>query len=200
MFNKIMKFKYNFNPILYNRFVLYFFFALALLDLIYFLNTKDIYSFSTLILIGILVSFFNKNMTVILFISLVFTHILKYGRSSFSEGMENMEEEGDDATKATKAPKIDESKAGEMISSKIKDYSKKIDDILKTSENGNETHKELKSNLKDMQDTRDKILDNVKHMRPLLEKFQGHVDKFNTLKNQTDTSSLTNPAFSDKPK
>jgi len=198
MFNKIMKFKYNFNPILYNRFILYFFFAIALLDLIYFLNTKDIYSFSTLILIGVLASFFNKNMTVILFISLVFTHILKYGRSSFTEGMENMDDEDEGTTKATKAPKVDDSKAGEMISSKIKDYSKKIDDILKTSENGNETHKELKSNLKDMQDTRDKILDNVKNMQPLLGKFQGYVEKFNTLKNQTDTSALNNDAFTKK--
>ena len=114
--NKLLKLKYNFNPILHNRVILYFFFAIALFDLLYFLNNKDMFSFSALILIGILTSFFNKNMTVILFVAIIFTHILKYGRSSF-EGLDNMDskkegidgdEENVDDKKDTK--KVDEKK------------------------------------------------------------------------------------------
>ena len=79
--NKLLKLKYNFNPVLQNRIVLYFFFIVALFDMVYFLNIRDFYSFATLFLVGFLTTFFSKNMIVVLFTALLVTHVLKYGKS-----------------------------------------------------------------------------------------------------------------------
>jgi hypothetical protein len=144
MLNKILKFKYNFNPILHNRIILYVFFAIALFDLLYFLNNKDMYSFSALILIGILTSFFNKNMIVILFVSIILTHILKYGQKSYTEGLEGMKEgeTGDYTKKDSEDNTTDDdnstsdSKNDKLAANlnKLKEFTSKIDGISKKGE------------------------------------------------------------------
>ena len=90
-FNKIIKTKGSFGNVgnvLHNRFVLYFFVFITIIDLMYFANSGDIRSLLTILIVGFLTSFFSKNMIVILFTALVFTHILKYG-TNVSEGLEN---------------------------------------------------------------------------------------------------------------
>jgi histidyl-tRNA synthetase len=179
-----MKFKYNFSPVLHNRIVLYFFFAIALIDLVYFLNIGDMYSFSVLILVGLLTSFFIKNMTVILFTAVIVTHLLKYGRSSFSEGMEGMDSsETDDSDASEEKPKK-KSISSDVVSSKLKDFSKNIDNIIDNTKN--EKQSELAKTMPEIKETRDKIVEHVKDMQPLLEKFQGYIEKFNTIKNSTN--------------
>jgi ABC-type antimicrobial peptide transport system permease subunit len=184
MLSNLLKLKYNFNPILHNRVILYSFFAIALFDLIYFLNTNDMYSFSLLILIGLLTSFFNKNMIVILFVAIVFTHILKYGKGSYSEGLDNMD--SDDVNKDTDEPNKDDDEPNkdesnvDKISNKIQDFSKKIDTMVNNKDD--DKHSELIDSLPEIKDTRDKIIGKVKDMQPLLEKFQGYVDKFQDYK------------------
>jgi len=187
--NKLLKLKYNFNPILHNRIILYFFFAIALIDLLYFLNMKDMFSFSALILIGILTSFFNKNMTVILFVAIIFTHILKYGRSSF-EGLDNMDskkegidgdEENVDDKKDTK--KVDEKKKDMTIdeaSKKVKGISNRITDLVNVNQD-DDANKELIDSLPEMRETRDEIISKVKDMKPLLKKYEGFIDKFKSI-------------------
>jgi len=182
-FNKFMKISYNFSPLLHNRIILYTFCIVALFELVYFLSINDMYSFSTLILIGLLTSFFNKNMTVILFIAIVFTHVLKYGRSSFSEGMENKDET---ETVETESTETDSSKKEKTDSpdnvmadlSKFKDLSDKINSMT-----GDEKKNDLIEHLQDIKETRDQIVENVQNMQPLFEKFQGYIEKFQDYKN-----------------
>ena len=193
MFNKIMKMRYNFSPILHNRIILYFFFAIALIDLVYFLNIGDMYSFSVLILVGILTSFFIKNMIVILFVAVVTTHLLKYGRSSFSEGMEGMDNDVDDDNVKTNSDKKD---SPEETTSKLKDFSKNIDNIITTTKN--EKQSDLAKVMPDIKDTRDQIVDHVKQMQPLLEKFQGYIDKFNEYKKSSNNNSLSPDSVNNK--
>lgn len=187
MFNKLMKLKYNFNPVLHNRIILYLFFAIALIDLMYFLNTNDIYSFSILILVGWLTSFFNKNMIVILFVSIILTHLLKYGRSSFSEGLEGMDKDMKN-NKKVKESKDDIDAKTDEFSDKLN----KINAIVKTKDEKSEKHSELIDGLKDMKDTRNKIVEHVQDMQPLLEKFQGYIEKFKEYKKLNENESLTN--------
>jgi len=192
MLNKILKLKYNFNPILHNRVILYFLVILALFDLIYFLNTNDIFSFFVLLLTGFLTSFFNKNMTVILFITIIITHIMKYGRSSYNEGMDNMEKETIETNSNIDESKKKESKKDEetninSLSEKLKKYSEKMGSIVENKDDAKST--KVIQELNEMKDTRDEILQNVKNMKPLLEKFQGYVDKFKEYKNETATNN-----------
>jgi len=169
-----MKLKYDFNPIIHNRVILYFLFFIALIDMMYFLNTKDMYAFSTLILIGLLTSFFVKNMTIILFVALTTTHLLKYGRSSFSEGMKGSKDESED----------DETDKPSSKLKKMKDLTEQIKALGSSKEDSSSDSKrtELVESLSDMKETRDRIMEGVKNMQPLLEKFQGYAEKFNDYK------------------
>ena len=194
MFNKLMKLRYNFSPILHNRIILYFFFAIALIDLVYFLNIGDMYSFSVLLLVGILTSFFIKNMIVILFVAIVVTHLLKYGRSSFSEGMEGMED--DDSIDVKKVVDKKDSTVSEDTSSKLKNFNKNINNIINNTKN--EKQSELAKTMPDIKETRDQIIDHVKQMQPLLDKFQGYVDKFNEYKKSSNNNALESDSVNSK--
>jgi hypothetical protein len=176
-----MKLKYDFNPIIHNRVILYFLFFIALIDMMYFLNIKDMYAFSTLILIGLLTSFFVKNMTIILFVALITTHLLKYGRSSFSEGMKGSKDDSEE-------DKDDETGKSSSKLTKMKDLTKQIKELSTSKESSDSDSKrtELVESLSDMKETRDKIMEGVKDMQPLLEKFQGYAEKFNDYKGSSN--------------
>jgi hypothetical protein len=66
----------NNNVILHNVFVLYVLFIISLLNFYIWICKKDILSIIIFIIIGVLTSFFNKNMVIILFISITMTNIL----------------------------------------------------------------------------------------------------------------------------
>jgi hypothetical protein len=66
----------NNNAILHNVFVLYILFIISLLNFYLWICKKDILSILIFTIIGILTSFFNKNMIIILFISIALTNIL----------------------------------------------------------------------------------------------------------------------------
>ena len=68
--------------LLHNIFILYFFFIVSLIYVFYLAFQKDIFSVTIFLLIGFLTSFFSKNMIVIFFISLTFTHIFKLSSTS----------------------------------------------------------------------------------------------------------------------
>lgn len=166
----LKKYKYNLNPILYNRIVLYFITLLALVDIVYFLSKNDVVSFCILILVGLLTSFFSKNMVVILVIALCVTHVIKYGNSAYvSEGMENKEDSKDAPAKpAAKdpAPASDESPVETGKRSK------------------EEALAELKNDYKEFEGIQNNILDSMQKIEPLLSKAEAFVNKFENYKKE----------------
>jgi len=86
------------NNILHNRYILYLIFIIALSDLLLLVYNNDYYSASIFILIGFLTSFFSKNMIVILFISIAFANIIKYGTKAGTEGMSSKDEKEEETT------------------------------------------------------------------------------------------------------
>jgi hypothetical protein len=176
----MLKKKFNLNPILHNRIVLYFIALLALLDMIYFLNANDLISFSTLILVGILASFFSKNMIVILVIALTITHILKYGNAAYvSEGMENQEEKEDEE---------DEEDSKEGYEEKSKDSTEKNTDSTEKKSKGKSDEKieyaDLKSEYADFEGIQGQIMDSMKKLDPLLSRAEGFIERFEKFKHQ----------------
>jgi hypothetical protein len=88
--NKMDYYKQNFNKnFLYNKYVLYFIFFFSFGNFFIEMMKGDMFFVCMYILIGFLTSFFNKNMIIILSISVIFANILKYGRASTMEGLEN---------------------------------------------------------------------------------------------------------------
>lgn len=79
--------------ILYNKYLLYFIFAIAFGNMMQFTMQKDYTSIFLFVLVALLTSFFSKNMVVILLIGVVFTNILKYGTNIRIEGFEDEDED-----------------------------------------------------------------------------------------------------------
>jgi len=67
------------NPIIHNKYVLYLVLFFSVFDLFLFSAENDIISILVFFIIGYLISRFNKNMLVIMFLSLTLTNIIKYG-------------------------------------------------------------------------------------------------------------------------
>lgn len=91
------------SSLLYNRWVLYAMFVIALVNLYLLSVSRDYTSIAVFILVGFLASFFSKNMMVILFIAVAITNLLKVGMSTGRmegmEGKESSEEESEDKEK-----------------------------------------------------------------------------------------------------
>jgi len=150
--DKIMKYTYNFSPILHNRIVLYFLSILAIADIIYFTSVNDVRSLIILVLVGILTSFFSKNMIVILVLALSVTHILKYGVDNTYEGMKEGKDDGKDNEDDTENTGTDK----------------------KTKP----TKKEMMTELKKYEGVQGEIADSMKKITPLLDKTEKFIEKF----------------------
>ncbi len=83
--NKMLKL--NYYAVLNSRILLYFILFLSVVDLLFFAIAKEYISIIIFILIGVLTSFFSKNMMVIFTIAMVCTNILRFGSESSFEGM-----------------------------------------------------------------------------------------------------------------
>ena len=70
------------NELLHNRFILYFVFIIAVANLFHFVFSHDLMSVGVFIVVGLLTSFFSKNMIVIMVISIVVTHVVRFGNGS----------------------------------------------------------------------------------------------------------------------
>jgi hypothetical protein len=185
----LKKYKYNLNPILYNRVVLYFITLLALLDIVYFLGKNDVVSFCILILVGLLASFFSKNMVVILVIALCVTHVVKFGNAAYvSEGMENKEDSAPankdahtDAHKPAAAPKP---AAPPAHAPKDPAHASDESPVETGKRSKEEALAELKNDYKEFEGIQNNILDSMQKIEPLLSKAEAFVEKFESYKKE----------------
>ena len=79
-----------------NKWMLYLVLFSAVFDLFYFYQKGDMYALTIFFIIGFLVSFFSKNMVVILILAIALTHLIRYGKD-LSEGFEDEEKEKEEA-------------------------------------------------------------------------------------------------------
>ena len=94
--------------ILYNRYLLYFVFAIALGNVVQLMTQQDHMSVVIMVVVGLLTSFFSKNMVVILCIALVVTNVLKYGTKLRVEGFKTEEEEEEETGESGEEEEEDE--------------------------------------------------------------------------------------------
>lgn len=88
--------------ILYSPFLLYFIFIIAAGNIVLFMTQKEYLFVVLFVVVGILTSFFSKNMVVILTISIVFANVLKYGTKIRVEGFEEEKEEKEEINEGYK--------------------------------------------------------------------------------------------------
>jgi len=154
-------------PLLYSRAVLYFLVFFTLSEVAYFVNQNDTSSVMTLVLIGLLTSFFNKNMVIILFTALVFTNLLRLAMPKqdyiLSEGFEDKLETAPIKTSADKT------------SSHKKEDKEQADATLS-----------LKEDFDEFQTVQKKILESMNDLNPLLDKAEAFIQKYEQYKNVKD--------------
>ena len=174
--------KTNINPnvFLNNIFILYFIFIIAVGNLFYLLLENNIMFITIFILIGLLTSFFNKNMIVILTTTVAFTNILKCGIGiRHTEGLENDKEEKDEKFK-------EESNGKDGMVSKSDDLdNNKVDNNKVVIKNGGESKSKSDDSRKQNQiimdlanlddDKLDRLIDEVNGLKininPIIPKF-----------------------------
>ena len=175
--------------ILHNRYLLYAVFIIALVDFLYLGSIRDMTSVFVFVLIGLLVSFFNKNMIIILSSAMIVANVLKYGGinqrlvvEGFEEGAEDDEEkeqgqeqeqeqEGQEQdVKPTQKSKSDkkDSKTKEETEGKSKEEFGQDKEVVYTSVDDmaiNEQDKMMLAN--------EKLLERMNKYKPLLDTLQG---------------------------
>lgn len=174
--NKNIKISGNYGSVLQNQFVLYFFCFIAIVDVLYFASTNDVQSFLTILIVGFLTSFFNKNMIVVLFMAITVTHVLRFG-TNVSEGMstrEGMKETIDAGLEMVAENKKDEEEPILEKEPSPKEKKAKVDtDALKES---------LKTDFKEFQTIQQDIIDGLQKIDPLLSRVEKFVEKYENYK------------------
>jgi len=176
--NKIMKYKYNFSPILYNRFVLYFICLIAIIDVVYLTTTGDVQSLVVFVLVGLLISFFSKNMIVILVIAMCVAQLLKFGSAGNRiEGLENSTDAdaGDDvnAGSGAGATATDDADADADATDDATEPAKKDKKVSKA---------EVMDSYNEYQGVQKDIVTGIERIQPLLEKAENFIQKYESYK------------------
>jgi hypothetical protein len=173
--------------ILHNRGVLYLVVGLSIFSMFYFIQVHKWMPIMMFVLTAFLVSFFYKNMIVVLGISLIISYILfAYGVVSY-EGLESMEDEGADddmdADEDTKTSKKGSKKTGnkEGVSNPKKTVRAAEENELDTDEQQKD-YDELKGDFVEFQGIQKKIMSGVNDINPLLAKADKFLDKMDKFK------------------
>jgi len=176
--NKLLKM--NYYKLLNSRFLLYFILLLSLADLFYFALEHDYLFCGIFILIGFLTSFFSKNMMVILAIAMTLTNVLRFGKGvRVNEGMEDDAKIEDDLEEKTEVPETatdvnvdDLNVKADADKPKKASSSANTDDLIAGLD-------DQTANLIQQQKT---LMQNMENLTPLLQKAEGFMEKFQSLK------------------
>lgn len=185
---------FDFNPILSNSIVLYIFLFMAVIQMFFFLNTRDFQSLTIFIILGLVISYFNKNMIIILCLSLVVTNIIKYGVKGvrISEGFKDSEDLSDEDTEIadSSVKNLDKPKSKKAVIKKKNEVKKsndlESDDITKLEKDKNKLG-ELKSEFPEFKEIQTEIIKSIDKISPLLKKAESYMKKYENFKNSKDS-------------
>ena len=186
--DKLLKMKYNFNPILQNQLVLYLFLLMTLVQIVVFVSNSDITGIVLMCLVGFLTSFFSKNMIVILCVALTISNLLKTGLKKVGyEGFEEKVKPDMKTEDETDAPKKNgKKKVPKEEPNEDEDYeapnSNEVSD--KTKDEMKRQFEELKKDYPEFKELQDDLLEGLKKMDPLLDKAETFMNKYSQYKTE----------------
>ena len=172
--------------LLQNKVLLYIVAAIAIVHILLLANSKDYNSVLIFVIVGFLISFFSKNMIVILLSAIVFTNLIKMiypGKEGMKgkkvkEGLEHEDEEEDLYDEEDKEEKEEEEDEGVTLNIKQTAEEKKEAELQKKKE----TYDKLKTDFNEFQSIQQEILKNMKEIDPLLTKAETFIAKFEQFK------------------
>jgi len=153
-----------------NKWILYLVLFTALFDVFHFYQRGDFQSVMVFFVVGILISFFSKNMVVILILAIVITHLIRYGKN-LTEGFADDEttettaaaEEFEGETEETEKTEETEEPKKTKPSDSIKETDKSVKDMFSTLQ-----PTELTEQTQKLLDTQQTLMANMKTLEPLL--------------------------------
>jgi|TARA_B110000285_G_C15140553_1_gene630510 hypothetical protein len=185
-FGKLLKMKYNFNPVLQNQLVLYLFLFMTFTQIVVYVSNNDTTGIVLICLVGFLTSFFSKNMIVILCVALIMTNLLKKGMKQVGyEGFEENEEAED--VEEEEMPKKKDDKPKKKVEKKDEDEddfeipnSNELSD--KTKDEMKRQFEDLKKDYPEFKELQDDLLEGLKKMDPILDKAETFMNKYSQYK------------------
>jgi hypothetical protein len=181
--SKKIDFNMKGSELLHNKALLYFIFAISFGNFMIELINGDAYFVVIYILIGVLTTFFSKNMIVILAVATIFANILKYGKGSV-EGFEEGNKDDDDDDKKDNDKKDDDDDDDDDDDKKGKEN---MDNSTDSSNNSTTTidnfsDRELDNmNYKEsekMLENQRLLLENMKEFKPFIDTIQSIAKNF----------------------
>ena len=172
--------------LMYNRGVLYALCILALFNIVMYANSRDFNSVMTMLIVGVLVSFFSKNMIVVLAVAIGVTYLLNYTSVKLiSEGAENMKKEGEGAGEEAGDEAGEEAgegageEAGEEAGEGAGEEAGEKGEVeIAEDAEKKKMYDDLQTDFKDFQKIQDSILTGMKDIDPLLTKAETFIEKF----------------------
>ena len=187
-FGKLLKMKYNFNPVLQNQLVLYLFLFMTLTQVVLFVSNNDTMGIVLMCMVGFLTSFFSKNMIVILCVALTATNLLKRGMKQIGyEGFED-KEEPEEETEEEADEGADEE---EVKPKKEKKGEEDVDDAPNSNELSDKTKDEMKRQFEKLKEEypefnalKGDIVEAMVKIDPILDKAEAFMNKYSKYKSQ----------------
>ena len=170
--NQISKGGKMLKPLLRSKVLLYFLSIVSILNILFFGYIKDYQSVFAFIIIALLMSFFSKNMIIILFVAIALSNLIKFALHKRFEGLENMEEDKQE----DKQEDTDEDTAGVEFDENEKEEEKVVDEAKK--EEKKALYNDLKNDMVEFEELQRNIMNNMKEIDPLLTKAETFVEKF----------------------
>ena len=182
--NKQIK-KVNVNSIIQNRIVLYIVGIFSLLYVLFLANQRDFNSVFVFAIVGFVLSFFTKNMIVILVAALLFTHFIKFTINFKKEGMNNKEKKEGLANNKKEGlenedneEKEEEEEEPTLETNEIDVESTPNDMTEEEKKKKQDEYNKLKKEFVEFQSIQKDILKNMQEIDPLLNKAENFINKF----------------------
>lgn len=164
---------------LYNKWILYLMFIISLVDLTQFYMRGNTNAIMLFFAVGLLTTFFSKNMTVVLVMALALTHIVSYGTGAL-EGMDGEaedEDEDEDEDEEDAADEVEDAAEGqkEESFSDSKKTQGSIDETAKTVALLSKDTKDLPTQTVELLNKQKELMANMTLLQPLLKKAEDFI-------------------------
>ena len=184
-FGKLLKLKYNFNPVLQNQLVLYLFLFMTMTQIVVFVSNNDTLGIVLMCMVGFLTSFFSKNMIVILCVALTVTNLLKKGMKQIGyEGFEDQDEETEQETTEEEVEPKKEKKASKKVEDEVDDAPNSNDLSDKTKDEMKRQFEKLKEEYPEFNALKGDIVEAMVKIDPILDKAEAFMNKYSKYKSQ----------------
>ena len=184
-FGKLLKLKYNFNPVLQNQLVLYLFLFMTMTQIVVFVSNNDTLGIVLMCMVGLLTSFFSKNMIVILCVALTVTNLLKKGMKQIGyEGFEDQDEETEQETTEEEVEPKKEKKASKKVEDEVNDAPNSNDLSDKTKDEMKRQFEKLKEEYPEFNALKGDIVEAMVKIDPILDKAEAFMNKYSKYKSQ----------------